>query len=71
MENWDLLARHHRGSGRVHRGCLGVNWPGDLERDVVGIVLRREVATELVPGLVAIQAGFLAANAEVLGKGLP
>ena len=38
---------------------------------MVGVALRREVETELVPGLAAIQAVFYAADAEVLGKGPP
>ena len=43
----------------------------DLERNVVGLAIRREVETELVPGIVAIQAVFHAASAATLGKELP
>ena len=35
------------------------------------MALRREVETGLVPGLVAVQAVFHAADAVVLGRGLP
>ena len=42
-----------------------------VERNVVGLMLRQEVETGLVPGLTAIQAVFHAADAATLGKRLP
>ncbi len=44
---------------------------GDLEQNVVGVALRREVETALVPGMVAVQAVFHASDAATLGKDLP
>ena len=40
----------------------------DLERNVLGLAIRREVETELVPGIVVIQAVFHAADAEILNQ---
>ena len=72
METSEFLARHHR---RVVddfiESVLDELDLGDLERNVLGVALRREVETELVPGIVAVQAVFYAADAETLGKALP
>ena len=72
METSEFLARHHR---RVVddsiESVLEELDLGDLERNVLGAALRREVETELVPGIVAVQALFHAADAAALGKGLP
>ena len=72
METRDYLARQHR---RVVtefiESVLDQLDLGDLDRNVLGVALRRELETELVPGLVAVQAVFHAADAETLGKGLP
>ena len=40
---------------------------GDLERNIVGIALRQEVETRLVPELLALHALLLGADAEMLG----
>ena len=71
-ENWELLARHHRRVvDEFIESVLGQMDLGDLEHNVLGVALRRAVETELVPGLVAVQAVFQAADAETLGNGLP
>ena len=41
---------------------------GDLERNIVGIALRQEVETRLVPELLALHALLLGANAKMLGR---
>ena len=72
MEQWELLARHHRQIvGRFIESVLDEFNLTDLERNVLGVALRREVEMELVPGIVAIQAVFHAADAETLGTALP
>ena len=72
METSEFLARHHR---RVIadfiESVLDELDLGDLERNVVGVALRRELETELVPGIVAIQAVFHAADAATLARDLP
>ena len=72
METSEILALHHR---RVVddfiEGVLSQMDLGDLERNVLGLVLRRELETELVPGIVAIQAVFHAADAATLARDLP
>ena len=72
MEKSEILAHHHR---RVVddfiEGVLDRMDLTNLERNVVGVMLRQEVETELVPGLAAVQAVFHAADATMLGKGLP
>ena len=72
MEQWELLARHHRRVvNEFIEAVLEELDLGDLERNVLGVALRQEVETSLVPSLVAIQAVFHAADAETLGRGLP
>ena len=72
MEQWELLARHHRRVvNEFIEAVLEELDLGDLERNVLGVALRREVETSLVPSLVAIQAVFHAADAGTLGKDLP
>ena len=72
MENWELLARHHRRVvDEFIESVLNELDLGDLERNVIGVALRREVETGLVPGLVAGQAVFHAADAAMLGQSLP
>ena len=67
METPEILARHHRRvvDQFIESVLEGLNL-GDLERNVVGVILRQEVETELVPGLAAIQAVFHDADADVL-----
>ena len=72
METSEFLVRHHRRVvDEFIEGVLNKLDLGDLERNVLGVALRREVQMELVPGIAAIQAVFHAADAETLGKGLP
>ena len=72
METSEFLARHHRRVvDEFIESVLNELDLGDLERNLMGVVLRREVETGLVPGLAAVQAYFHAADAETLGKGLP
>ena len=67
METSKILARHHRRVvGDFIESVLDRMDLTDLERNVVGVMLRQEVETELVPGLVAVQAVFHAADADVL-----
>ena len=67
-----ILARHHwRLVDRFVESVLDELDLGDLERNIVGLALRREVETGLVPGVVAIQAVFHAADGATLGKILP
>ncbi len=67
-----MLARHHRRVvDEFIESVLDELDLGDLERNVVGVALRREVEAGLVPGLVAVQAVFHAADAATLGKSLP
>ena len=69
METWDLLAHfHHRVVDQFIESVLDQMDIDDLERNVLGVALRRELETGLVPGLTAIQAVFHAADAETLGK---
>ena len=72
MDTSAILALHHQQIvDEFIEGVLDRMDLTDLERNVVGVMLRREVQEELVPGLVAVQALFHAADAETLGKELP
>ena len=72
MEKSEILACHHQALvDRFVESVLDELDLGDLERNVLGVALRREVETGLVPGLVAIQAVFHAADGATLGKVLP
>ena len=72
MEQSEFLARHHRMVvAEFTRSVLDRMDLGDLERNIVGVMLRQEVETGLVPGLTAIQAVFHAADAAMLGQSLP
>lgn len=72
MESSEILALHHRHTvdGFIESVLDQINLT-DLERNVVGVMLRREVQEELVPGIIAVQALFHAADAEMLGRELP
>ena len=72
METPEILALYHRWVvDEFIEGVLGELNLGDLERNVVGLAIRREVETGLVPGIAAIQALFHAADAATLGNQLP
>ena len=69
MEKSEILACHHQALvDRFVESVLDELNLGDLERNVLGVALRREVETGLVPGLVVIQAVFHAADADVLDR---
>lgn len=72
VDTLEILAHHHRQVvGDFIESVLDRMDLTNLERNVVGVMLRREVQEELVPGLVAVQALLHAADAETLGKELP
>ena len=72
METQEILAHHHRRAvDDFIESVLDRMDLTDLERNVVGLAVRRDVEVELVPGLAAIQALFHAADAATLGEGLP
>ena len=71
METSEFLARRHQEVvSEFIESVLDELDLGDPERNVVGATIRREVETGLVPGLVAVQAVFHAADAVVLGRDL-
>ena len=48
-----------------------MRWPGtwgDLERNIVGVSLRQEVETRLVPGLLAVHSLLLGVDGETLAR---
>ena len=64
METSEILGRHHQRLVALFiESVLDQMALGDLERNVVGVAL--------VPGIVAVQTVFHAADAEVLGRDLP
>ena len=67
METYEILARHHR---RVVDEFIESELDEldltDLERNLMAVIIRREVEVGLVPGLTAVQAVFHAADADVL-----
>ena len=72
METSEILARHHkRVVDEFIESMLNRMDLTDPERNVVGMAIRREVQEELVPGLVAVQALFHAADAATLARSLP
>ena len=72
MDTSEMLARHlRRVVDEFIEGVLNELDLGDLERNIVGVTLRRETEMELVPGLVAVQAVFHAVDAATLSRGLP
>ena len=69
METCELLARHHRRA--LDQFIEAVLDSADLEgveRDVLGVALRREVETVLVPGLSVVLALLLEADADALAR---
>ena len=72
MEQWELLARHHRRVvNEFIEALLDEMDLGDLERNVLGVTLRAEVEAQLVPGLLAVHALLLEVDALVLSEDLP
>ena len=69
METWDLLARHHRRVvDHFIEDMLDAMDLDGVERNVLGVALRREVETVLVPGLTAVLALLLEADADALAR---
>ena len=71
METRDFLARQHRRVVDEFISAVLDDWAcdmGDLERNVLGVVIRQEVETRLVPGLLAVDALLLGADAGMLGR---
>ena len=69
MDNWNVLARHHRRVvGDFIDAVLDGMDLGETERNVLGTALRREVETGLVPGLLVVDALLLEAEADTLGR---
>ena len=71
MDTSEILGRHHRRMvDEFIESVLDELDLADLERNIVGLVIRREIE-ELVPGLAAIHAVFHAADSGTLGGELP
>ena len=71
METREYLARFHRRVVTELIEAVLDEWAGDMgqvERNFLGVVLRQEVETRLVPGLLAVDALLLEANSETLGR---
>ena len=69
METSAFLALHHRRLVDAFiESVLAEMDLTDLERNVLGVALRREVETGLVPGLTAVLSLLLKADAETLGQ---
>lgn len=69
MDNWKVLAHHHR---RVVddfiESMLDETGVDGVERNVMGVALRREVEARLVPELSAVMALLLEADADALRR---
>ena len=69
MENWEVLARHHRRVvDEFMEAVLDELDLDGVERNVMGVALRSEVETRLVPGLMALDALLLEADAHALAR---
>ena len=71
METWDFLARQHRRVVDEFIESVLDEWTcgmGQVERNVLGVALRGEIETRLVPELLAVHALLLGADAEILGR---
>ena len=71
METWDLLARHHRRVVDEFIEAVVEEWAcdmGQVERNVLGVALRQEIETRLAPGLLALHALLMGADAGMLGR---
>ena len=71
METRDYLARQHRRVVDEFICAVVEEWAGDMgqvERNVLGVALRGEIETRLVPELLAVHALLLGADAEILGS---
>ena len=71
MDERGFLASRHREVVDEFICAVVEEWAGDMgqvERNVLGVVLRQEIETRLVPGLLAVDALLLEADAETLGR---
>ena len=71
METRDYLARNHRRVVDQFICAVVEEWAGDMgqvERNVLGVALRGEIESRLVPELLALHALLLGADADILGS---
>ena len=71
METRDYLARQHRRVVDEFICAVVEEWAGDMgqvERNVLGVALRGEIETRLVPELLALHALLLGVDSETLGR---
>ena len=74
LEDREFLARQHRSVVSEFIEAVVNEWAGDrspLEQNLLGALLRSEVETRLVPGMLAMDARLLEADAHTLGHDLP
>ena len=70
MDKREFLATRHRGVVAEFIEAVVEEWAcdmGQVERNILGVVLRREIETRLAPELLALHALLLGADAEMLG----
>ena len=68
----DLLARHHHRVVDEFIESVVDEWAGgmtDAERNLLGVLLRSHVETQLGPGLSAVHGLLLEADADTRGRG--
>ena len=71
MEGDEFLASRHRAVVTEFIEAVVEEWAcdmGQVERNILGVALRREIETRLAPELLALHALLLGADAEMLGR---
>ena len=71
MDERGFLASRHREVVDEFICAVVEEWAcdmGQVERNVLGVVLRQEIETRLVPGLLAVDALLMGADAEILAR---
>ena len=71
METREYLARQHRRVVDQFICAVVEEWAGDMgqvERNILGVALRGEIETRLVPELLAVDALLMGADAEILAQ---
>ena len=71
MDERGFLASRHREVVDEFICAVVEEWAGDmgdLERNVLGVVIRQEIETRLVPGLLAVDALLMGADVEMLAR---
>ena len=71
MEGDEFLASRQRAVVTEFIEAVVEEWAcdmGQVERNILGVALRSHMETELVPGLLAIHALLLKADAEMLAR---